>query len=315
MRVVAVVIVVGLALPAAADKPMSPAERTKAAKAAYLEGKRAYDTGRFEEAVAHFERAYGIKPAPLLLFNIGQCYRGMGNHEKAAFLFRRYLSEDPRSKERRLVEELIADSEAKAEEERQLELERVRRSMDFERLEREFHEKLEALRMIADEGLTEEELARKEADLLALQERQTELAQLRREMEGLAPEPANVAPEELLARQAALEEQAKAAAARQAELEKLAAQLKADQEALRAEREADIERQKAAPPVAHAQEPQTPPPLESDDEGAWWLWPAVGGGAAGVAALALAGMAGGVAVFVVAQAAQPQYNHTLDWRE
>lgn len=296
----------------ASAETLSPRERTRAAKTAYLDGKRAYDTGRFDVAVTHFERAYEIKPAPLLLFNIGQCYRGLGDHEKAAFLFRRYLSEDPRSKERELVEGLIADSEAKAEEARKLELERVRRTMDFERLEQEFNEKLEALRLIADEGLTEEELARKQADLLALQERQTELAKLRTEMEGFTPPAAAVAPDEILARQEALEEQAKAAAERQAELEKLAAQLRADQDALRAERDADLERAKAAPPPA---EPQPASPSESDDDGSVWMWSAVGGGALGVAALAVAGVTGGAVIFLAVQAAQGQYDATLDWRE
>jgi hypothetical protein len=48
-----------------------------------------------------------------LLFNIGQCYRELGNYERASFFLRGYLHEIPKAKNRALVEDLITECESK----------------------------------------------------------------------------------------------------------------------------------------------------------------------------------------------------------
>jgi tetratricopeptide (TPR) repeat protein len=73
----------------------------------------AYKLGHFQEALEDFSMAYGQFSAPLLLFNIGQCYRELGNYERAVFFLRGYLREIPRAKNRALVEDLVAECETK----------------------------------------------------------------------------------------------------------------------------------------------------------------------------------------------------------
>ena len=67
-----------------------------------------FNTGRFDEALVDYQAAYDAEPLPAFLFNIGQCYRNMGNYERAQFFFRRYAALDPRSPNRPAAERLIA---------------------------------------------------------------------------------------------------------------------------------------------------------------------------------------------------------------
>jgi len=68
-----------------------------------------FNVGKFPEALADYQSAYEAKPLPGFLFNIAQCYRNMGNFERARFFFRRYLALDPRAQNRHRVDELIAE--------------------------------------------------------------------------------------------------------------------------------------------------------------------------------------------------------------
>ena len=68
-----------------------------------------FNLGRFEEALVDYQAAYEAEPLPAFLFNIGQCYRNLGNYERAQFFFRRYVQLDPRSPNRAAAEQLIAE--------------------------------------------------------------------------------------------------------------------------------------------------------------------------------------------------------------
>ncbi|HTA21188.1 MAG TPA: tetratricopeptide repeat protein [Polyangia bacterium] len=68
-----------------------------------------FNVGKFPEALADYQSAYEAKPLPGFLFNIAQCYRNMGNFERARFFFRRYLALEPRAPNRHRVDELIAE--------------------------------------------------------------------------------------------------------------------------------------------------------------------------------------------------------------
>ena len=46
-----------------------------------------FNVGRFEEAVVDYQAAYDVEPLPAFLFNIGQCYRNLGNYERAQFFY------------------------------------------------------------------------------------------------------------------------------------------------------------------------------------------------------------------------------------
>src|SRR5882757_6383592 len=78
--------------------PISHAQSgNKAARPFYDKGVTEYTLGHFPEAIAQFEKAYEIDPAPILLFNIGQAHRNSGNNDRAIFFYRRYLEQAPRT--------------------------------------------------------------------------------------------------------------------------------------------------------------------------------------------------------------------------
>src|SRR5450432_3894741 len=111
--VVVVALVSGVVEPAwAAATPAtvgSSIDDEKQARSLYERAEKSFDLGRFAEALADYQSAYEAKPLPGFLFNIAQCYRNMGNFERARFFFRRYLTLDPRAPNRRRVDELIAE--------------------------------------------------------------------------------------------------------------------------------------------------------------------------------------------------------------
>ena len=61
----------------------------------FRRGTRAYDLGHFIEAAAEYEKAYEAKESPALLYNLGQAYRGAGEHQKALNAYRAYLRNSP----------------------------------------------------------------------------------------------------------------------------------------------------------------------------------------------------------------------------
>ena len=84
----------------------------KAAKAAALEAKQAFDLNDFPTAIAKYEEAYKLKSAPGLLFNLGQSHRRAGNLDRATFYFRRYLETNPPAAQARATEEVLTQVEA-----------------------------------------------------------------------------------------------------------------------------------------------------------------------------------------------------------
>ena len=83
-----------------------------AARAAATEAKKAFDLGEFARAIEQYETAYKLKPAPGLLFNLGQSHRRAGNLEKASFYFRRYLESNPPEAQAKATEEVLVQVEA-----------------------------------------------------------------------------------------------------------------------------------------------------------------------------------------------------------
>lgn len=78
---------------AGAEEGAAEAQRFADAQRFYDNGKLAYDLGRFDDAAAQFERAYALRPAPLLLFNLAQCQRQLGDAKAAAVLYESFLRE------------------------------------------------------------------------------------------------------------------------------------------------------------------------------------------------------------------------------
>jgi Tetratricopeptide repeat len=81
----------------------------KAARPHYEKGATEYNLGHFADAIAEFEKAYELDPAPILLFNIAQAHRQNGNNERAAFFYRRYLEQAPNAANRADVDKRIKD--------------------------------------------------------------------------------------------------------------------------------------------------------------------------------------------------------------
>jgi tetratricopeptide (TPR) repeat protein len=72
-----------------------------------------YDVGHFDQALELYTKAYERYPKPALLFDIGQCQRLLGHHERALFFFQGYLRAQPEAKNRPLVETLMQEEQQK----------------------------------------------------------------------------------------------------------------------------------------------------------------------------------------------------------
>lgn len=103
----ALVVIVVVAALAGAARAEGSGDSEKEARRLFQEAELSFNVGKFAEALAAYQAAYEAKPLPGFLFNIAQCYRNMGDYERARFFFRRYLTLDPRTPNRRRVEALI----------------------------------------------------------------------------------------------------------------------------------------------------------------------------------------------------------------
>ncbi len=82
-----------------------------AARRLYEAGTKHYNVGEYREALEAFKAAYFAKSDPVFLFNMGQCYRQLGEPDGAAREYRAYLRERPNAANRAEVEEFIAAAE------------------------------------------------------------------------------------------------------------------------------------------------------------------------------------------------------------
>jgi len=96
--------------PTPAEKPSAGA--IAQAKERSRRGQSLYDLGRYKEAVDEYEAAYLAAPDAVLLYNLGQCHRKLGNGKEAAMSYRGYLRNHPQAPNRKQVERFIAELEA-----------------------------------------------------------------------------------------------------------------------------------------------------------------------------------------------------------
>ncbi len=83
-------------------------QATEQARQHYESGTRNYDLGRWDEAIADYEKAYELRPDPSFLYNLAQTCRRKGDAKRALELYKNYLRKDPSSPQREDVEEKIA---------------------------------------------------------------------------------------------------------------------------------------------------------------------------------------------------------------
>ncbi len=117
-RAVAALLLAPLLVAARPAPPPAADPALEEAKQLFAEGETAYKMGAFEEALLAFSNAYEKKPVAGFLFNLGQCHRQLGNHERAVFFFQGYLRDKPDARNRAMVEGLIAESKKALEAER-----------------------------------------------------------------------------------------------------------------------------------------------------------------------------------------------------
>jgi tetratricopeptide (TPR) repeat protein len=86
---------------------------TRAAKRHYERGEKLFALGKFDKALDEYQQAFDAKPLPDFLYNIGQCYRNLGDLDQAIFSFKKYLKLEPDASDRDKVEKLIQDLEDK----------------------------------------------------------------------------------------------------------------------------------------------------------------------------------------------------------
>jgi tetratricopeptide (TPR) repeat protein len=85
-----------------------------AARAEFEAGRDAYDTGRFTEALAHYERSHALSPRPQLLFNVARAAEADGQPARALDAYRAYLDALPAAENRAFVEGRVAKLQSEA---------------------------------------------------------------------------------------------------------------------------------------------------------------------------------------------------------
>jgi len=107
--VLAALLLVAPSIAAGAGGSDSAAKR---AQSLFQRAEAHYSRGEFREALPLYLEAHRAKPLPELLFNVGQCYRHLGEHERAVFYYQQFLEQKPRTPQRAQVQQLIEDSRA-----------------------------------------------------------------------------------------------------------------------------------------------------------------------------------------------------------
>lgn len=107
----------------------------------YRAGEALYKIGRYEEAVREFLAGYDLSGKPLFLFNIGQCYKKIGQLEQAKSYFEEFIRRDPNSPYKKLAEEEIKEIDKMMEEELKKRLEEERKRKEEEKKREELIKK------------------------------------------------------------------------------------------------------------------------------------------------------------------------------
>src|SRR5450432_2708858 len=107
--VMAVVLLSALSQAARAAE-LTPAQKLEM-KQLYERATRAYDVGKYNEAIEEYQKAYEIGGDPPMLYNIAQAYRLNDQPGEAVRFYRRYLQRAPNARNKDDVERKIAEQE------------------------------------------------------------------------------------------------------------------------------------------------------------------------------------------------------------
>jgi tetratricopeptide (TPR) repeat protein len=114
MRLLGLVVVMAVALPAAAAPPATAPSTAGAtattpdpARDHYERGLAKYNLAEFDAAIAEFKESYELSKAPRLLFNIAQAYRLKKDYASALYFYNTYLRAEPNPPNREDVDAKI----------------------------------------------------------------------------------------------------------------------------------------------------------------------------------------------------------------
>ncbi|HXI57841.1 MAG TPA: tetratricopeptide repeat protein, partial [Polyangia bacterium] len=96
--------------PAAQAMQLSPQQKSEM-KLHYDKATRAYDVGKYQEAIEEYQKAYEIGGDAAMIYNIAQAYRLSDQLSEAIRFYRRYLQRSPNAPNREIVERRIAELE------------------------------------------------------------------------------------------------------------------------------------------------------------------------------------------------------------
>ncbi len=77
----------------------------------YQQATRAYDLGKYQEAVDEYQKVYEIDGDPVMLYNIAQAYRLNDQPQESIHFYRRYLQRSPEARNKDDVERKITAME------------------------------------------------------------------------------------------------------------------------------------------------------------------------------------------------------------
>jgi tetratricopeptide (TPR) repeat protein len=100
---------------------LSPQQKLEM-KQLYERATRAYDVGKYAEAIEYYQKAYEIGGDPPMLYNIAQSYRLNDQPADAVRFYRRYLQRAPSARNKDDVERKISELEKIVEERRRAQL-------------------------------------------------------------------------------------------------------------------------------------------------------------------------------------------------
>jgi tetratricopeptide (TPR) repeat protein len=109
---------------ASIERPAYADDNRAQALALFEDGKKAYQEGRFEEAVKLLERAHQLHPEPVLLYNLARAREGLGQYETAVVAYEQYLREAGNIPDRGAIEVKVTNLKRDIEEKKRLAAER-----------------------------------------------------------------------------------------------------------------------------------------------------------------------------------------------
>lgn len=79
----------------------------------FAQSKAYYNIHEYQKALEGFKEAYLLSQEPVLILNMGQCYRYMGQYQDAIVSYQTFLQESPNSPYQENVEKLIVEMQEK----------------------------------------------------------------------------------------------------------------------------------------------------------------------------------------------------------